>query len=195
MVLYIFVFMKKCSKCKEIKNFEEFSKNKNCKDGFEYQCKGCKKKYYEENKEQIKVLQKKYNERNKERIRGYRKKHLKENKEQRNERDKKKRDDSPLLKLRINLRSRTYQAFKHKNIKKNSRTHEMLGIEWTELKFYIEDMFTEGMTWDNYGEWHIDHIYPLSKAKDEKHLKELCHYSNLQPLWAEDNMSKGDKIL
>ena len=71
----------------------------------------------------------------------------------------------------------------------------MLGIEWEELKTYIEAMFTDGMTWENYGEWHIDHIYPLSKAKDENHLKELCHYTNLQPLWAEDNLSKGDKIL
>jgi hypothetical protein len=57
-----------------------------------------------------------------------------------------------------------------------------------------EKQFTEGMTWFNHGEWHIDHIYPVSLATDEHHLKKLNHYTNLQPLWAIDNIKKSNKI-
>jgi len=59
---------------------------------------------------------------------------------------------------------------------------------------YIEKQFTKGMSWKNHGEWHIDHIIPLSSAKTEKELYELCHYTNLQPLWKTDNLSKNNKI-
>ena len=51
------------------------------------------------------------------------------------------------------------------------------------------------MTWDNYGEWHVDHIIPLSSAENEIELIELCHYRNLQPLWAKENLMKKDKII
>jgi hypothetical protein len=53
------------------------------------------------------------------------------------------------------------------------------------------------MSWENYGfyGWHIDHIIPLCSAKNEEELKRLCHYTNLQPLWSTDNLSKGSKIL
>jgi hypothetical protein len=65
------------------------------------------------------------------------------------------------------------------------------------LKKYIESKFKEGMSWDNYGVygWHLDHIIPLSSAKNEEELKSLCHYTNLQPLWAFDNLSKFNKII
>ena len=55
--------------------------------------------------------------------------------------------------------------------------------------------FTTGMSWENRNEWHIDHKIPLSSAKTEEEIYELCHYTNLQPLWAFDNLSKGNKIL
>jgi hypothetical protein len=51
------------------------------------------------------------------------------------------------------------------------------------------------MTWDNHGEWHIDHIIPISSGKTEDEVLKLCHYTNLQPLWKEDNLKKSDKIL
>ena len=92
------------------------------------------------------------------------------------------------------LRSRTYSAFKNKGYKKNSKTQEMLGVDWEVCKAHIERQFTKDMTWDNQGEWHIDHIIPLSSANTEEELKKLCHYSNLQPLWAVDNLIKSAKI-
>ena len=50
------------------------------------------------------------------------------------------------------------------------------------------------MNWSNYGLWHIDHIIPLSSAKKQEDLYKLCHYTNTQPLWAEDNLKKGSKL-
>ena len=72
---------------------------------------------------------------------------------------------------------------------------EILGCDWITAHNYLECRFTEGMNWNNYGEWHIDHIIPLASAKSNEELITLCHYTNLQPLWAFDNLSKGSKIL
>ena len=153
------------------------------------------KKWREKNKEQIKKYQKEWYAKNKKLKLEYSKEYNKKNKGRTNKRLKERRENEPLFKLTNNLRRRTWGAFKSMDIKKNSRTYEIIGLEWEELKLYIETMFTDGMKWENYGEWHIDHIYPLSRAKSEEHLKELCHYSNLQPLWAEENLSKYNKIL
>lgn len=70
----------------------------------------------------------------------------------------------------------------------------MLGCDFKTAHKHIEKQFTEGMSWDNRSEWHIDHIIPLASAKTEEELAKLCHYTNLQPLWAEDNLRKGDKL-
>jgi len=72
----------------------------------------------------------------------------------------------------------------------------MLGCSIDFLKQYISNKFDKNMSWDNYGlyGWHIDHIIPLSSAKNKEELEKLCHYSNLQPLWAKDNLQKSNKI-
>lgn len=82
---------------------------------------------------------------------------------------------------------------------KSDKTEKLIGITIKELKLYIEKQFKDDMTWDNYGfyGWHIDHIIPLSsfdltKAEEQK---KAFHYTNLQPLWAKENMQKGSKIL
>ena len=72
---------------------------------------------------------------------------------------------------------------------------EMLGCTPEELRDHLQSQFTEGMTLENHGEWHIDHIIPLASANTEEEIVKLCHYTNLQPLWAEDNLSKSDKII
>ncbi len=59
---------------------------------------------------------------------------------------------------------------------------------------FIESLFIDNMSWDNYGEWHLDHKIPVSWAKNEEELYKLNHYSNFQPMWAFDNQSKGDRF-
>lgn len=59
------------------------------------------------------------------------------------------------------------------------------------VRIWLENQFTEGMSWDNYGDWHIDHKTPISAAKNLEEFKILSHYTNLQPLWALDNVKKG----
>jgi hypothetical protein len=99
-------------------------------------------------------------------------------------------------KLSNYLRSRLTHAIKG-NFKTGSAVKD-LGCSVEELKAYIESKFQEGMSWDNYGfyGWHIDHIRPLASfdLSNPEELKKACHYTNLQPLWAEENLSKGDKI-
>ena len=93
------------------------------------------------------------------------------------------------------LRSRLRKALKN-NAKSGSAVRD-LGCSISELKKYLESQFQEGMSWDNYGRdgWHIDHIEPLAAfdLEDKEELKKACHYTNLQPLWAEDNLKKSNK--
>ena len=75
------------------------------------------------------------------------------------------------------------------------RTESIVGMDYASFKEYLESNFVDGMSWVHRGEWHIDHIIPLSSANTEEELISLCHYSNLQPLWGEDNIRKSNKIL
>ena len=153
-------------------------------------CKSCKKgfnkKHYQANKESIKQ----YYQDNKER----RKEYEQANRERINQWYKERRKKDPLFKLKGNLRNRTYKAFKNKGYSKNTKTQEMLGVEWEIAKQHIERQFKKGMKWENQGEWHIDHIIPLTSAKTPERLKQLCHYTNLQPMWSVDNLSKSASI-
>ena len=102
----------------------------------------------------------------------------------------------PLFKLRHNISSLIYNKFNQKNgYTKKSKTSKYLGCSFQEFKIHLESQFTKGMTWDNQGQWHMDHIYPVSLAKDEDELIKLNHYTNFQPLWAIDNLKKGNKII
>lgn len=96
---------------------------------------------------------------------------------------------------RCNIRSLIKTAIKKRGYKKNSKTFDILGCDYETFKAYFESLFKPGMTWENHGAWHIDHIYPVSKARDEQHLLQLNHYTNLQPLWADENWDKGAKII
>ena len=93
------------------------------------------------------------------------------------------------------MRSRLRKYLTIHNITKRNKTFDIVGCTPEFLKEYLEIQFTEGMTWENRCEWHIDHIIPLSSAKNEDELYKLCHYTNLQPLWAEDNLKKSNKII
>lgn len=101
---------------------------------------------------------------------------------------------NPLFKLRQTLRHRIYLALKNKGYNKSGITRSLLGADFKTVKSFIENKFLDGMNWDNHGEWHIDHKIPLALAKNEQELMPLFHYTNLQPLWAKDNLQKSKKF-
>jgi len=103
----------------------------------------------------------------------------------------------PIFRLKIVLSNRLRRKMKSKNFRKEFKTIDILGIDMSSFKIYLERQFQKGMTWDNYGinGWHIDHIIPLSSAKTKEEIYELSHYTNLRPLWAVDNLAKSDKII
>lgn len=105
------------------------------------------------------------------------------------------KNKEPLNRLKHNVRSRISHYLKITNISKTNKTFEIVGCTPNFLKEYLEKQFNNGMLWNSYGDWHIDHIIPLSSAKTEEDIYKLCHYTNLQPLWAEDNLKKSNKIL
>jgi hypothetical protein len=80
-----------------------------------------------------------------------------------------------------------------------SKWETMLGYTWDELVSHLEKQFKDGMSWDNYGEWHIDHIIPQSylqySSPKDKEFKKCWALSNLQPLWASENCSKQDRYI
>jgi hypothetical protein len=103
--------------------------------------------------------------------------------------------EDPFFRATLNIKNRTRSAFKN-GYSKSKHTAELIGCSWEELREYLESQFIDGMTWDNntfYG-WHVDHIIPLASAKTLEELELLCHYTNLQPLWAQDNLKKGDSL-
>ncbi len=144
-----------------------------------------KKKYREKNSEILKIKKREYYFNNKSKIREYKK-----------EWENRKRKNDNVFKLKQLIRHRLNVFLKTKKITKRNGTFQYVGCTPYELKEYLEKKFTEGMTWENHGEkgWHIDHIIPLSSAKDENDIYKLCHYTNLQPLWWDENMSKGNRF-
>lgn len=103
---------------------------------------------------------------------------------------KRRRLEDPAYRLSENLRSRLNLFLKGH---KSAPTEALVGCSWEFLKIYLERRFLEGMAWENYGDWHVDHIKPLSSVdpSDKEAVRKICHYMNLQPLWAKDNISKG----
>lgn len=198
--------MKRCTKCDQEKSFDSFQKDKYKKDGLYPRCKDCvtsrpKQKWVgysnlsEERKSKKKVNDAKYRlihaEKEKERHQIY----YQSNKRKYYDAVKKRKESNPLLKMSYNIRSRIYNAMLRIRVGKKSRTNELIGCSFEECKTHIENKFLDGMSWDNYGlyTWHIDHIIPLSSAKNEEELLRLFHYTNLQPLWAKDNLIKYNK--
>jgi hypothetical protein len=157
------------------------------------------KKYRLDNLEKVKKMTKIWIENNREKFnklvnKSYhknKKKIIKKNMEY--ERKRLQTDMNWVLKKR--LRNRLRQALK--GISKSKSTMELLGVPHMDfLKTWLECKFKEGMTWENRHLWHIDHVIPCSSfdlTKPEEQAK-CFHYTNLQPLWASENLSKGNRI-
>jgi hypothetical protein len=110
-------------------------------------------------------------------------------------RKRRKEKENPMAGFIQKMRSFIRKSIKRKGYTKKSKAYVILGGEWSIVKNHMESLFKEGMTWENYGEWHIDHIIPISSGKTEEDVIKLCHYSNLQPLWAKDNLLKSNKSI
>lgn len=96
---------------------------------------------------------------------------------------KNRRSIDPLYKLTWNIRSLVNSSFRKRFTKKAKKTSEILGCSFEEFKIHLEKQFDENMTWENQGSyWHLDHIKPISLAKNEQEVYELNHYTNLQPM-------------
>lgn len=137
------------------------------------------KEWNEKNKEQRQEQQQKYVARNKVHLRTARRK-----------RNAQRRRDDPFYRFCMNIRRRCHLAFLGKA--KPATTVKLIGCTFEAFKEHIAAKFQPGMSWENYGEWHIDHIIPLASANgDTERVRQLLHYLNTQPLWARDNFKKN----
>jgi hypothetical protein len=173
-----------------------------------------KKQYNIKNKDKVKEKQKQYKIKNKKRFDDRDKQYRVDNKDKikcwfiknkcsvRNRMKtyaKTKYKEDVNYRIRINLSSRIYMALKGKCTNKAKKTMALLGCDLYFLKKHLESQFTVGMSWENHGlyGWHIDHIRPCASfdLTDPEQQKQCFHYTNLQPLWAVENLRKGAKLL
>jgi hypothetical protein len=153
----------------------------------------------EKNKDRYNETQRKYNQNNKELLKEKRKANYEKDKQKyfaRATKYKKERAKvDPAFRISLSLRARLNTAVRN-NYKAGSAISD-LGCSVEELKVYLESKFQPGMSWDNYGKkgWHIDHIRALANfdLTDREQVKEACHYTNLQPMWALENILKSNK--
>ncbi len=216
---------KYCPKCRVVKLISDFHRNKARADGLASYCKICMKDFkhgtylkykdsylkqsalrYSKNRDRLLQLRKLRHARNKESDNIQNAEYYARNREKILSRMQEKYKDGGLEKIKSryendiqyrlsnNLRSRLRLALKN-NQKLGSAVLD-LGCSVGELKEYLEGKFQPEMSWNNYGDWHIDHVLPLSSfdLTNEEEFKKACHYTNLQPLWAEDNLKKGASI-
>lgn len=144
--------------------------------------------WYEQNKEHRKQYLKEYREKNIDRIREIKRNY-----------EKTRKHNDPIYKLINNFRTAIYQVLKENNVQKNGHYFEVLKYSPEELISHLEKQFNDGMTWDNYGEWHVDHIIAISRHNikeigDEEFMK-CWSLSNLQPMWGDENIRKSNKII
>ena len=140
--------------------------------------------FYLANKERISKREKKYRDNNKEKL-------AKKNKTYISDRLK---NDS-IFKFKQNTRMLIITSFKRRKHKKTSKTADILGCSLEFFQTYISNQFTKGMTLENHGKWHLDHIVPMATAKTQEDVIRLNHYTNFQPLWAVENLKKSTKII
>ena len=103
-------------------------------------------------------------------------------------------ESDPVYRLTCHMRTFINNALRRVGCTKDRRTEEILGCTPEAFRRHIERQFQPGMSWARRSEWHIDHIIPMAQAKDEAEAVRLNHYTNLRPIWAKDNLSKGAQI-
>ena len=166
--------LKMCSRCEEKKPLEEYHNLKAGRYGKCSYCKECAKNWNNnwtsENREKM----------------------LNRNRKRRKEKwDKHRKDKSQEY-----INQLIMNGVRRYIIDKRGKSYEdILGETFDNVRLHIEKQFKDGMSWRNFGEWHIDHIIPLSSGNNQDEWIKLNHYTNLQPLWAKENLQKGAKII
>ena len=143
-----------------------------------------RRQVYMRHRDEIKRKSAEYARNNKDKVRACRRAY-----------EQKRRLNDPSFRITLNMRHRLQLAINAAKAHKSVGTLSLVGCDPSTLKSYIESKFKPGMTWENYGKWHIDHIRPCASfdLMNEDEQKACFHYTNLQPLWAFENQSKGDK--
>lgn len=208
--------MKLCIRCKQVKPLSSFCKNRREKDGLNSWCRDCareyKKQYYLDNRERVREEHREYYEKNKDEAkrraaefyaknRDHRKQYENEYRERnkdrilarQNEWLKRQRQTDIQFNIREKIRKSLWHFVKGA---KSGKYLTLLGCSLQEFRQHIENQFTDGMSWDNYGingKWTFDHIVPLTAfdLTDDEQLKKACHFTNVRPLNPRLNMSLG----
>ena len=156
--------------------------------------------YYLENKDKIKIQKKIYWEKNKKKIMAYAQKYRRINKDKMNRRinirQKQRRKIDVKFRLNANMSNRVGSSLREG--KGGRKWEEIVGYTFKQLKKHLEKLFLPDMSWDNYGKWHVDHLIPIAvfnfTKTEHRDFKRCWALSNLQPLWAKDNLSKQAKL-
>jgi len=161
------------------------------------------KKWRDSNKEYLSLNHKVWSEKNRDHLNNYhkewREKNINKHRENKRNYEKNRKSNDPLYKLISNFRTAIYQVLKENNVKKNGHYFDILKYTPQQLIEHLEKQFSNGMTWDNYGLWHVDHKHPISlynikEIGDDEFLK-CWSLDNLQPMWGSENIKKSNKLL
>jgi len=178
--------MKTCTGCNKTKALIEFHKHCRKSNGLRARCKVC-----------VTAHNKRYKQNNREKCNASARKREKrpEFKKKRRASRKKRYHSDPQYKLTRRLRARLRHALKGKL--KSASTMKLLGCSYSHAQNHLEKQFISGMTWENQGKWHVDHMMPCASfdLSCPEHQRRCFHYTNLQPMWGKENKSKGDKII
>lgn len=140
----------------------------------------------EKNREHLREYHAKWRDENREELNGYKRVY-----------EKTKKDSDPSYKLACYTRTAIYTCLKERDITKYKNTFDLLPYSLEKLINHLESQFKEGMSWENYGEWHVDHIKPMSsfniQSPEDGSFQECWSLNNLQPLWGKENLSKGSR--
>ena len=151
------------------------------------------RQYRIKNADAIRERRKLYRAKNAEKIKLAKQKYGAENRDKIAKALAERRARNPIARLANSMR-RSIRRYLDAGQKGEMSSFEIIGCSKDDLRKHLESKFKDGMTWENYGKhWHIDHIAPLISAKSPEEVKKLCHWTNLQPLTAFENISKGSK--
>lgn len=151
-------------------------------------------KHYIKHRERVKAKSTSYYSKNSDKVKKYQRQYAINNKDMINARHHHRYNNDPKYKMKFRLRGMLTKVLNRLDTNKESKAHDILGYSCADLKEHLESLFVDGMCWDNHGEWHIDHIIPI-KVLTEYGVTDPAFINgldNLQPLWAIDNLRKGD---